>query len=469
NLLAQWLLENKMRPKDLLAPNIKKELQTISNDKLNPTRIQALLERGVMLGFAVERWTNQGLWIIGRGDAEYPKLLKHRLKHSAPAILYGVGNQDLLYQKGLAVVGSRDIDQDGLEYTQKIAQTCAEENIQVISGGARGVDQASMLGVLEADGTAVGVLADSLIKAATLGKYRPYIRARRLTLISAYDPNARFTVGNAMGRNKYIYALADHALVISSSVEKGGTWAGAMEVLKKMPTVPLWVRMENMQIENKIPEGNQKLIEQGGRPFKFLNWDDSLLNLLSQPPELVVQEIAEQQTIDFDKLSEPQVEISENLDTIPFENSQDLIEQNNLDEKQTPPVSPTEEIYEAVLPIILKHLQQPLTHQSLAQLLTTQSGQMKEWLQKAKKAGLVKTQGKEYLLVDQDILSETQTEEIYQAVLPIILKHLQEPIEDKALEERLNVKIGQVREWLKRSVNESKVIKQSKTYVLNSE
>jgi predicted Rossmann fold nucleotide-binding protein DprA/Smf involved in DNA uptake len=65
-----------------------------------------------------------------------------------------------------------------------------------------------MLSALEAGGTAVGVLADSWAKAAVAGKYRAGIKEGRLTLVSACDPNASFNVGNAMGRNKYIYALA---------------------------------------------------------------------------------------------------------------------------------------------------------------------------------------------------------------------------------------------------------------------
>ena len=35
-----------------------------------------------------------------------------------------------------------------------------------------------------------------------------------------------------MGRNRLIYTLADHAIVVASDVEKGGTWAGATEALK---------------------------------------------------------------------------------------------------------------------------------------------------------------------------------------------------------------------------------------------
>lgn len=64
----------------------------------------------------------------------------------------------------------------------------------------------------------------------------------QLVLISPYDPSAGFNVGNAMQRNKLIYALSDTSLVVSSDLDKGGTWAGAIEQLDKLRFVPVYVR-----------------------------------------------------------------------------------------------------------------------------------------------------------------------------------------------------------------------------------
>ncbi|MEQ1668554.1 MAG: DNA-processing protein DprA, partial [Sulfuriferula sp.] len=47
---------------------------------------------------------------------------------------------------------------------------------------------------------------------------------------------------NAMQRNKLIYALADASLVVSSDLNKGGTWAGAIEQLDKLKFVSVFVR-----------------------------------------------------------------------------------------------------------------------------------------------------------------------------------------------------------------------------------
>ncbi|NEP83109.1 MAG: DNA-processing protein DprA, partial [Okeania sp. SIO3B3] len=220
NRLAKFLIENKLRPGDLLTEQGLEILPKFNDKKLNYERLMALLERGGMLAITVEKWVNQGLWIITRSDQNYPIKLKRNLQHLAPAIIYGVGNIELLERGGLAIVGSRDINEEEIEYTNKMGKLCASQGINVISGGAKGIDQEAMLGTLGVGGTAVGVLADSLNKTSVSGKYRDSIRDGKLTLISTYDPNAGFNVGNAMGRNKYIYALSDYALVVSSSLGK---------------------------------------------------------------------------------------------------------------------------------------------------------------------------------------------------------------------------------------------------------
>src|SRR5215813_6750079 len=111
----------------------------------------------------------------------------------------------------------------------------------IMSGGARGIDQAAMSGALEAGGNAAGVLADSLERAALNRDHLNYLKDSQLVLLSPYDPQAGFNIGNAMQRNKLIYALSDAALVVQSDYGKGGTWAGAVEQLDKLRLVPVYI------------------------------------------------------------------------------------------------------------------------------------------------------------------------------------------------------------------------------------
>jgi predicted Rossmann fold nucleotide-binding protein DprA/Smf involved in DNA uptake len=59
-------------------------------------------------------------------------------------------------------------------------------------------------------------------------------------MLSPFYPEAGFSAGSAMARNKYIYCLADAAVVVHSGTS-GGTWNGALENLEKQ-WVPTWVK-----------------------------------------------------------------------------------------------------------------------------------------------------------------------------------------------------------------------------------
>jgi len=354
NTLARKLHQDNLRPADLLTTEGKDWVFHHINTDLNPQRIIQLLERGAMLAVAVENLTSKGLWILSRSDDAYPQRLKQKLKHLAPPILYGVGNQNLLSAGGLAVVGSRDIDDEAVEYTQRIAEKCAEQGIQIVSGGAKGVDQTAMLAAISSGGKSVGILADSLIKAAVAKNYREGLREGRVALISPYDPSAGFNVGNAMNRNKYIYALADHALVISSSYEEGGTWAGATEELKRDNRIPVWVRLEG-----DVPQGNHQLVKLGAMPFPLQPWNRKILDLLAEATQIHITEIEENTSEQLVSSASNQPTIQLNADALP------------------------KNAYEAVLPLLLHHLSEPKRDKEVADLLDVGLGQVRIWLKKA--------------------------------------------------------------------------------------
>ena len=211
---------------------------------LETERLDRLLGRGFLLSQVVERWRTRAIWVASRADAGYPRRLKKRLGENAPPILYGCGDSSILNTGGLAVVGSRHAGETLIWYTEDVGRLVAGAQRTLVSGGARGIDQAAMRGALEARGRVAGVLGDSLEKTVTRREYRDALMSGRLVLMCPYDPSARFQVGHAMQRNKLIYALADAALVVNSDYRKGGTWTGAVEQLGKLKLVPIYVRSD---------------------------------------------------------------------------------------------------------------------------------------------------------------------------------------------------------------------------------
>lgn len=255
---ALWLRDKSMAPADLLGADPKSLLQGWHDARISVERIIELLNRGHSLALAMEKWQRAGLWVVTRSDLEYPKRLKQRLRTASPPVLFGCGNESLLNSGGLAVIGSRNANPSDLAFTEQVGVKAAQEGVSIVSGGARGVDEAAMQGAITQGGTVIGVMADSLLKAATSSKWRKGLMDGHTVLISPFYPEAGFTVGNAMSRNKYIYCLADSSLVIHSG-KKGGTLNGAEENLKKA-WVPLWVK----QTTDKNA-ANADLVAQGGR------------------------------------------------------------------------------------------------------------------------------------------------------------------------------------------------------------
>ena len=213
--LARHLREIQRKPADLVSPDAS-ELLRVCEPVIEEARLQRLLGRGFLLSQVIERWQARAIWVISRADDQYPRRLKARLREDSPAVLYGCGDIGLLDSGGMAVVGSRHVDELLIDYTTAVGRLAARARRTLVSGGARGIDQAAMRGALEAGGKVIGVLADSLEKTTMNRENRNFLLDGQLVLISPYDPGAGFNVGNAMQRNKLIYALGSYGEISTS-------------------------------------------------------------------------------------------------------------------------------------------------------------------------------------------------------------------------------------------------------------
>jgi len=383
NRLAERMMNWNIRPADLLAGALEK-MATDAWAGIDPARIRKLLSRGAAMAFAIEKWTHNGIWIVCRSDDTYPERLKSHLKRTqAPPILFGVGDISLLSKGGLAVVGSRDVDDSGEVFTHQLAEKCAREGIPVVSGGARGVDQVAMLSALNSGGSVIGVMAERLFKAALSRKYREGIREKRLVLVSPFHPEARFIVGNAMNRNKLVYALADFALAVSVKKGKGGTWAGAKEELNRAKPKPVFVRLAG-----DAPKGNQALMEIGARPFPDPPWKDHLEKLFEEALRTQAKPLPSQARL----FSEPEPEFMAEgsvKEEKGFYGNQTEVNAASLNEKMAKEASLPKSVYEAVLPVLLKAMEDWKNPKELAEELEVRKVQIGDWIRRAVEKGII--------------------------------------------------------------------------------
>ena len=116
--LALYLQETGRQPADLLEADID-QLLGDRRHIFDQNRLKRLLDRGFLLSQVVERWQTRAIWVVSHADEAYPQKLKARLKKDSPSLLYGCGDREILNSGGLAVVGSRNVNDSLIEYTQK--------------------------------------------------------------------------------------------------------------------------------------------------------------------------------------------------------------------------------------------------------------------------------------------------------------------------------------------------------------
>jgi predicted Rossmann fold nucleotide-binding protein DprA/Smf involved in DNA uptake len=385
---ALWLKERDTLPEALLGNDPGSYLSGWNDKTITLDRIRYLLNRGSALALALEKWQRAGLWVLTRSDLEYPNRLKKLLKTDSPPVLFGCGNRNLLNKGGIAVVGSRDATEADLQFTTNLGNDAAAQGYSIVSGGARGIDEAAMQGALAHEGTGIGILADSLLRAATSAKYRKALMANNLVLISPFNPEAGFDVGNAMSRNKYIYCLADAAVVVSSSKNKGGTWNGAVENLRQK-WVPLWVKPSS-----ESSSGNAELVRQGA---KLLPGDRLDLAVLMKQEE----QASEQQEKSIRQKMEPtasaQMSLSERQEEPTMVSEPSSTDIFGKEPDTTPQASAAAVVPESYsfYALFLRRLQEltlkaPITLDDMLNQLDVCKTQLIDWLKRAQEEGHMK-------------------------------------------------------------------------------
>ena len=136
--------------------------------------------------------------------------LKENLKSQAPVIIYIKGNKQILKEQSIAIVGSRSASDHALAFTDNIAK----------------------------------------------------LASREYKVLSTFHPKSPWKVELAMARNPIIYGLA-REIYVAESNEKGGTWYGVVDGLKKGRKI--YVRKPDENEKN----ANEKLIAMGAIPVDF--------------------------------------------------------------------------------------------------------------------------------------------------------------------------------------------------------
>lgn len=251
---------------------------------LNQSEIELFLDAKNELpnyAFLVEDLLEQGYNILPITSPDYSPTLKKNLGRAyAPPVIYTKGNLQIMKEKSIAIVGSRNANDTSIKFTDNIVKRAAVEHKIVVSGFAKGVDKQALDSAIKHKGQSIIVLPQGIatFQSGFKNYYKQIINGDVLVL-STFYPKAAWSVQLAMARNPIIYGLASKIYVAESS-EKGGTWSGVMDGLRKRRTI--YVRIPNPKEKN----ANNILISNGGKAvdingnitdYEAENYDKSML------------------------------------------------------------------------------------------------------------------------------------------------------------------------------------------------
>lgn len=272
--------------------------------------------------FLAENLLSQGYELIPITSPEYSKTLKHNLKAThSPTLLYVKGNKQILQEKSIAIVGSRAAEGKSLEFTDNIAKIASKDFKVVVSGFAKGVDKQALDSAIKYKGQSIIVLPQGITTFNSGFKtYYKQIVDGDVLVLSTFHPKSIWSAGLAMARNPIIYGLADEIFVAESS-EKGGTWSGVLDGLRKGRKIFVRKPEQNEKNANAILiQKGAVAVDYNGIETTSLVYSERLLSISNVQEQLVaIENIAERilKVVNGRPLSAKEILIKLGLDWTP--------------------------------------------------------------------------------------------------------------------------------------------------------
>ena len=191
-------------------------------------------------------------------NPKYPEKL--RQIYDPPKKLYVMGNAEILNDLSIAIVGCRETTEYGKKAAIYFASNLAKQDINIVSGLAKGIDSYAHIGALQAKGKTIAVIGSGLdiIYPKENEKLAQEIIKSGGAIISEYPLGTKPEKEHFPARNRIISGLSNGVLVVEAKEKSGSliTADFAMEQGKDVFVVP-----GNINSLNSV--GTNNLIKDG--------------------------------------------------------------------------------------------------------------------------------------------------------------------------------------------------------------
>lgn len=212
-----------------------------------------------ILNYHIKYMNENNIKIININEREYPQALKEI--YDPPISLYVKGNIEKLNNKNIGIVGCRECTTYGKKSAEYFSYNLSKQNINIVSGLAKGIDSYAHLGSLN-NGNTIAVLGNGLdiIYPKENLELANEIIKRGGTIISEYPCGTKPEKMKFPARNRIISGISSGIIVIEAK-EKSGTLITVDFALEQGRDV--FVVPGNINSINSV--GTNDLIKQGAR------------------------------------------------------------------------------------------------------------------------------------------------------------------------------------------------------------
>ena len=252
------LLEAYKTPENLWNTDKEKLIKVIRNEKIVDKIIDIKYKKH--LDKYIEYMDKNNIEIITIYDEEYPDKLK--TIYDPPISIYIKGNKNILNNTSVSIIGCRKCTRYGENVAKKFAYNLSLNNINIVSGLARGIDTYAHMGALAASGKTVAVVGnglDSVYPPENRAVFEKIIETGG-AVISEYVIGTKPVAKNFPERNRIISGVSSGVIVVEAK-EKSGTLITvdfALEQGRDVYVIP-------GNIDNLNSYGTNELIKEGAR------------------------------------------------------------------------------------------------------------------------------------------------------------------------------------------------------------
>ncbi|MCY4216015.1 MAG: DNA-processing protein DprA [Flavobacteriaceae bacterium] len=220
-ILTKSLIKKQLTPAHLLNDSIDELLKDWDCQSIGLIRINKLVDkpRRNLLIQEVENWKREHIRVFIRGDLEYPKALKTKLRHDSPPVIFLLGNPNLITSdsRKIMVLGSaiKNHETDRV-YAQSLGESLANNDCLLVSTLKTQIEKIVFESVLDKGGSCIVVLSGYPKKVLIQSLFKKYLESGKVSIISTLPPRSLGYSSNEDNRYDIAICLSSDALILCS-------------------------------------------------------------------------------------------------------------------------------------------------------------------------------------------------------------------------------------------------------------